>query len=76
MLGGHMSQSHHKKSVKYSQMMETRERRAYDREMHKVAKQIIESKRGKISKRLAHQVTALKKKLIASTHNIAFKTTN
>jgi ribosomal protein S2 len=66
MLGGHMAQFHPKKSEKYSKMLETRDRRAFDREMHKKAKQIIEKKRGKISKQFAHQVTALKKKMLAS----------
>jgi hypothetical protein len=47
-------------------MLATRDRRTFDREMHKKAKQIIEKKRGKISKQYAHQVTALKKKLLAS----------
>lgn len=60
-----MSKSHPKQSSRYSQMLEVRNRRELDRQMQRKAKELILKEKGVFSKKLAHQVTALKKKLIA-----------
>ena len=59
-----MSKSHPKQSSRYQQMLAVRDKRAIDRQMQKKAKEIILREKGVFTKKQAHQVTALKKKLI------------
>lgn len=60
-----MSKSHPKRSSRYQQMLAVRETRAVDRQMQKKAKEmIVRESGGLFSKKHAHRVTALKKKMI------------